>query len=334
MKLQSNRLPPVTTPNVGGTLRVPAPHTECAGYIVCGRRTARRGFTLLEFVVALLLFGIAMSGLFPMVVMYSRMLESLEQRPNQLALDRLAYRVEHPLEWYQVPADPPVPNSGEWVHKWYLVPFSDIPSSTSSAWARKLGASASVKIGTYTTYTQQTPTAPTKCDNSLDADDIESDSSYVEAVPANWTTGSSAAAYYDSYRKQQVAEETTAEWTFTVSEKGWYQVQATGFVPGTSTSDSSYTVTYGTGPTSDPVSLPSDKMFEFGTSLEWTVLTTKYFSADTVTVQLTTGTSGTAIADGMQLVRCSVQVESWTPPTTETAEATATVEIKPAVREP
>jgi prepilin-type N-terminal cleavage/methylation domain-containing protein len=111
----------------------------------------RRAFTLLEFVVALLLFGIAMSGLFPLVVMYSRALESLEQRPSQMSfhrnasVDGNAYRVGHPLEWYQVPANPALPNSGEWVHRWYLVPFSDSAATTSNAWARKLGASASIK---------------------------------------------------------------------------------------------------------------------------------------------------------------------------------------------
>ena len=109
----------------------------------------RRGFTLLEFVVALLLFGFAMSGLFPLVVMYSRALESLEQRPSQLSthrnasVDGNAYRLANPAEWYQVGTAPYTrtasqPNAGDWVHKWYFVPSSDTASQGSDVWARKL----------------------------------------------------------------------------------------------------------------------------------------------------------------------------------------------------
>jgi prepilin-type N-terminal cleavage/methylation domain-containing protein len=69
-------------------------------------RTPRRGFSLLEFQVALVVFGIALAGLFPLVVMHSRGLESLEKKSAAAG-------------------------------QWYLAPSPD-------AWARKLGAAAAL----------------------------------------------------------------------------------------------------------------------------------------------------------------------------------------------
>ncbi len=344
MKLQSNRLPPVTTSSSplkkGATAGLPSsawgklPEKHCwtsqqwhpnshvrlfqrtasAGYIARARHTARCGFTLLEFVVALLLFGIAMSGLFPMVVMYSRMLELLEQRPDELLLNRNQYRVANPSEWYQVPADPPKPNSGEWVHKWYLVPSSDSASDGSNAWARKLGASASI------TYENPTPTELTE-DIIVDYQDVDYDDDN------GWTSESTTDAYNDNQRRSPESEVGTATWTFTDVVAGWYRVEATGVVSGETAppEGTSYKLSYGT--TVDEDVTPTH--LEFVTGTTWCLLTIKHFSEEDVTedviVKLTTDTSGTAIADAMRIVRYSAQVESWAPPTTETAGATVKI---------
>jgi hypothetical protein len=69
-------------------------------------RAARWGFSLLEFEVAIVLFGIAVAGMYPLAVMHSRGLTSLEQR----------YAIQG---------------------NWYLAPSID-------QWARKLGAPASL----------------------------------------------------------------------------------------------------------------------------------------------------------------------------------------------
>src|SRR5436305_435318 len=66
----------------------------------------RRGFSLMELQVALVVFGIGLGGLCPLVVMQSRQLKNYQSRLDP----RTAY---------------------------YLVPSADI-------WARKLGASASL----------------------------------------------------------------------------------------------------------------------------------------------------------------------------------------------
>jgi prepilin-type N-terminal cleavage/methylation domain-containing protein len=71
------------------------------------RKTTRNGFSFLELQVALVLFGIALTGLGPLLVMQLKQLEKIEGRFS----DRTTY---------------------------YLVPTSD-------EWARKLGAAASIK---------------------------------------------------------------------------------------------------------------------------------------------------------------------------------------------
>ena len=70
------------------------------------RGRTRRGVSLLELEVAFVVFGIALSGLAPLVVMHQRQVEKLEKRLN----DTTTY---------------------------YLTPSSD-------PWARKLGAAATL----------------------------------------------------------------------------------------------------------------------------------------------------------------------------------------------
>jgi prepilin-type N-terminal cleavage/methylation domain-containing protein len=294
---------------------------------------SRRGFTLLELTVALLLFGIAMSGLFPLVVMYSRVLKSLEQRPKPLSVDTdsYAYRVANPTEWHQVPATPAAPNSGEWVRRWYLVPASDGLAPSSDAWARKLGADASVNLVTPANPTEVSLAEPTTAD--VTAWDAEVGVHYSDSADPAWTDDDPAAtgAYRGNQRHPAAGNVATATWTFTGVVAGWYRVEATGLVsPGPLPTGCNYKLSSDLGVTWGNPITPTN--LTFGTSSTWQPLTTKYFSAGTVTVQLTTDTSGTVIADGLRIVRCSVQIQRLDPFTREAAAAS--VEIKPAVRPP
>jgi len=75
---------------------------------IANRRPAgRRGFSLLELTVALILLGVAVSGLFPVLVAQSRCLRAMEKH-------------------YPIASE-----------AWYLKPSDD-------SWARKLGAAASL----------------------------------------------------------------------------------------------------------------------------------------------------------------------------------------------
>jgi prepilin-type N-terminal cleavage/methylation domain-containing protein len=316
-----------------GTRSVPA--TSCR---------PRRGFTLLEFTVALLLFGVAMSGLFPLVIMYSKVLESLEQRPEKLALHRNVgvddntYREGHLGEWYRVGTAPytrteTVPNAGDWVHKWYLVPPSDSASSASNTWARKLGASASIKYISPTAAPPDLVDVPTAATATNPAGvDAGVATYYVESPDSGsgtpWTVVPGT-YYLDSFAHQSpTGAPGTATWTVTVAAAGWYQVQATGLVsPGSLPPNCSYAISTDSGLNWTNPIMPN---LSFGQSATWQPLAFNYFNAGTVTIRLTTAANSGAIADGMRLVRCYPNITSFTLPITETA--TATVHIKPAMR--
>lgn len=339
------------------------------GAAVTGR-TRRRGFSLLEFLVAMLLFGVTIGGLFPLIAMYSRMLGSLEQRPDEVSRplrSSNAYRVAKSdpqvpafdAEWYQVSTQSTAPNAGEWVRKRFLVPFSDSDSnqtvdaqlSAADAWARRLGASASVRynrpadraappdrcnspenLPEPTKATDANPAGVDAADTTT-TDYSESPPPTCEAPLVPWTTVTGAYGGNNAARQSPVnaTNTPTATWTLNIpsGEAGWYQVQATGLVPGTMPAACFYKLSTDAGVNwSDPIT-PS---LTFGQSSTWQPLVTKYFDDGTVTVQLTTDTLGSAIADRVRLVRCSVQITSWPKPTATTA--TATVDIKPAVRIP
>ena len=84
--------------------RTPSNSTACNR--AAGRRRPRRGFTLLEFEVAMVVLGIALVGLLPLAVVHSRVMKSLEDRYS---------------------------SQGEW----YL-------AASQNRWEQKLGAAASL----------------------------------------------------------------------------------------------------------------------------------------------------------------------------------------------
>jgi prepilin-type N-terminal cleavage/methylation domain-containing protein len=81
----------------------------------------RGGFSMLELQVALVVFGIALTGLGPLVVMHSRQLKRLESRFSPQAT-------------------------------YYVTPSADL-------WSRKLGAAASVTASVLTTQSSGQPAA-------------------------------------------------------------------------------------------------------------------------------------------------------------------------------
>lgn len=262
----------------------------------------RRGFTLVEFVVAMVLFGIAMSGLFPLVVMHSRVLQSLERRD---AMERVG-------------SDVPV------VFKWYLVPFSDRDSQGADAWARKLGAGALVK---YTAPSSQAIADPAR-GSTIELDAIDGAAYYSEST-TDWSNEATSAAFGGSQRCHPAGNPTSATWTFIVGVAGWYQIQATGLEAlGTLPAGCSYALSC--NGTSQGIISPTG--FTFGAGQSWRLLASRYLNAGDVTVTLTTDGTTAAIADGMRLVPCSLQVKSFTPPSS--ASATAVVEIKPITLQP
>jgi prepilin-type N-terminal cleavage/methylation domain-containing protein len=262
--------------------------------------TPRRGFTLLEFIVALLLFGVAMSGLFPLVVMYSRVLQSLEQRPN-----------------------PSCRHTDERILKWYVVPSSD-------RWARKLGASASIK----SEDPGPKPTPPVPTPSGLVADDGDASSGYAD-VGGDWAA-ESGGNLGDRRRHAYVAgsppgSEEKATWTFTNVPPGWYQVQGTW--AGGGAADACYALYDGASlATYTPVPLLVSQLSDSYGEDGWQPLTTAYFASGTVSVELSANLTADVVADGVRLVLVenNVQVESLRrSPVGEDEEVTVRVKIEP-----
>jgi prepilin-type N-terminal cleavage/methylation domain-containing protein len=298
----------------------------------------RAGFTLIEFVVAMLLFGVAMSGVVSLVVMQARTLTSLEQGPKHVALHpnpdtSNSYRTEHTEEWHQVATESDEANAGEWVHKWYLVP-------NSHDWGRKLGSAA--LLTSNDPGPKVPPPAPTPA--NLTADD--GDDGHTEV--GTWISDPNSAAHSADQRRfvypeGQITGDAKAVWTFTNVPAGWYQVQATWLSSPDQAADAAYTL-YDSGEllTDYPVApvdqrnLPIPPEGAVAESSLWQVLQTAYFATGTATVELS-GLSAIdpaayVVADGVRLVLVenSVEIESFERSAVhETEQVSVRVKVEP-----
>ena len=154
------------------------------------RSPRRRGFSMLEFQIALILLGIALAGLFPLVAIYSKGVTKLENRMYNEGImtlpDPLGLQNRQPIQGY-------------------LVPNSNI-------WARKLGAAAQV--------TTISPVLPAPIVTSVDDGDPLY---YVES--GTWTKKSDSAVFGGQFQHSS-KQKATATWTLCVPP-GWYQIAVT-----------------------------------------------------------------------------------------------------------
>ena len=97
-------------------------------------KTTRRGFSALEFQVALALLGVALVGMVPLVVMQMKQLKLMENRwdPDWTAEEAAA---DYWIDPYRSVDDGPV---------YYLVPPEVSGCPQANPWARKLGAPAQI----------------------------------------------------------------------------------------------------------------------------------------------------------------------------------------------
>jgi prepilin-type N-terminal cleavage/methylation domain-containing protein len=167
------------------------------------RRIARRGFSLLEFIVALVVLGIALTGLFPLAIVCSRTVTNLEAcNPEtgrwQLSAAGSQWTFHDPL--------------GQRPDMWYLVPSTD-------EWARKLGLSAAL--------VDAAPAAWSAPPLLIDDDNDTTDSAY--ASDPQWVDGPSESYLGDSHLLTLTPSTPTskATWTFSNLPAGYCQIQAT-----------------------------------------------------------------------------------------------------------
>jgi prepilin-type N-terminal cleavage/methylation domain-containing protein len=223
----------------------------------------RAGFSFLELQVALVIFGIALAGLGPLVVMQSRQLGKLESRFD--------HRTTH-----------------------YLVP-------SSSAWARKLGASASI-------CTEAPPAAAAPLTLIDDGDPGYSE---TDVGTIDWRSESGATAFHGALRWNNgggVGDK--ASWEFTGLAPGWYEVLVTFAARLDRASNAPYTVYDGSTPRGTV--RVNQKLPPWGPPLDgspWKSLGNFLISGDTLRVELSDDADGNIVADAVRIVAAGNKVE-------------------------
>jgi hypothetical protein len=174
---------------------------------------ARIGSTLLEFIVALVVLGVAMSGMMPLLVVLSRDLQPLKKRDA----GGVNYSYFTPSrDWCTND------NAQNYRHTWYLTAFDD-------PWARKLGASAQIVSAS----PSSSPAGLYPAVISVNDDNSGTSGTYANSGSWNYVITAPAAMGGD-YHYHAVPQGTGAPpadkyalWTLSVATAGWYSVQAT-----------------------------------------------------------------------------------------------------------
>jgi prepilin-type N-terminal cleavage/methylation domain-containing protein len=256
------------------------------------------GYTLIELLVAMTVFGVALSGLMPLVAILSRDLQpQIGQKGTSPARDWNDWSVgECPADNHQRTT-------------WHLTPYGD-------PWMRKLGASAQLDAsGTVTSSTPLPVQSPVLVQDDSDA-----------AFTSNGMTPVSPGGYNGGYQKIEAATNqelaAVATWTFTVAADGWYSIQATW------PTDTGLSLTYARyqvvapAQTIDPPNLdqgnPGSDFNDASSSASgphWWPITSVYLHrSDTVTVTLNVPTAASSnlfvIADALAIVQNAANIES------------------------
>jgi prepilin-type N-terminal cleavage/methylation domain-containing protein len=228
------------------------------------RREAPRGFSLLELSVAMALFGIAMMGLLPVVVMYTRGVTALERRS--------------PIEG-----------------QWYLAPSAD-------TWARKLGASASLTA--VDPGPKPPPPVLIDDDGDPGYTQTSANWELQTGLPPDQAFQNDRSRHAPLPEGSTPSGTDNAVWTFTNIVPGWYQVEATWLESPDQTDAAHYSVYDGGALLSETsFSQRIAPVGPLYGSRPWQIVTTQYVRSGTAQVKLSgESTAGYVVADGLQLV--------------------------------
>lgn len=213
----------------------------------CRPAARRRGYSLLELTAAVMVLGVALSGLFPLTVMLSRDLQPIPTNSNP------RYDCRTPARDGNTTGTAPGGESRAYGrHVWYLTPFHNATTPATDAWVRKLGCSAQIKanVADACPATLSVSPPPTGVDltslatpvaiqpSSTYLDDYDgtpssNDGSGTFALASGWTPVS-AAGYQGDYHWYYIpaaqcsgAVDNLATWQVTVPASGSYSIQAT-----------------------------------------------------------------------------------------------------------
>lgn len=206
--------------------------------IARGRDVPRRqGYTFIEFTAAMVVLGVAMAGIYPLFVMQSRAIETLELRyadyENGVNSDKPWFAPIHrPYLEENITAE-----EREDYGVWYLVPYQcpllnyNCNEAEIDGWARKIGAAATLRRGE--------PGDPDDISTDFILDDDNNDYKYSEDSRSDWETvddGTGGNLGHDGDARWHTALEApavqaSATWTFDIAAMnipiGYYHVYAT-----------------------------------------------------------------------------------------------------------
>lgn len=251
------------------------------------RTGARGGFTLLEFEVAMIIFGLALCGVLPLAVIYAHMFR----------LQDVNYP-EQSVMWFL--DNDKVPESNEW----YLVPanYDNQRTIYVDDWARKLGVAAYVSSEPPPDATSVLSSFSTLCDD----DDV---ANYGE-VGADWAD--EPGGFNGSSRSHLAVEEGQennyyADWTFNNLPVGWYQFQATWTVIEGQTTAAQYEIfddasSKGSAMV-DQSQVPSGVLYH---GYNWQILGTYHLQSGAAKVRLYSSSTGSVLADAVRIVPLKV----------------------------
>jgi prepilin-type N-terminal cleavage/methylation domain-containing protein len=280
-----------------------------------GLAVSRRGFTLLEFVVAMLVFSVALSGLFPLLAILTRDLQPLRTpgapggygcftpaRDGNTTGSNLVYQQ----------------------HIWYLTPDPD-------PWVRKLGASATAACTAPSSGVSPIPiqSAVVFQYAYTPGGQTPQDGLGTFTCAGSWTyqpSGSGITSYYcDAAPVAPLTTTDSATWNLTVITAGWYAIQASwpaafcATNPGTSLESVSYAVVNnGTPVAGSPFAVDQTQGagtgISDGVSTWWNVTGPVYLQPGPVVVTLGVPSSPLSnccvLADGIRIVRNDLHVVS------------------------
>jgi len=248
----------------------------------------RDGFTSLEFMVALVVLGVALTGVFPLMVVCSRGIESLELR----------YTAEGNKNgnWYSPVFRRDVTGAGiiprQDYGTWYVIPSAD-------PWASKLGAVA--------TFSRTAPAV-----SSLSARVVDDSDPTGYASTGSWTAGTNSQAFRNTYQRHEalaLPDVDTAVWTFSNVASGYYYVLVKWPVVSGLATDAAYVIYNGDAdaspfhaPLVNQTVAPNSTVYS-----GWYLLAKWDFtSADKkVKVVLNSNAGGAVVADGVRIVPVS-----------------------------
>lgn len=239
-------------------------------------RARRRGVSLLELQVAMIVLGVAVSGLCPLVVMQARLVRKLETQ---------AVGPDNPQVIRGVRMLDGAAFSGQGLA---AAPPTTVLQPQPDAWVRRLGVPASFAVN-----------APAQPFTALPVQTTLDDSNPGFSA-SGWSTAADASANNGGYRKLAAdSPNGPATWTFTGLVPGRYRVMASWVANAQNSRGATYSFTDGGG---DAVAVPVDQTTVPGGSPPyWTELGVYYLDA-TFQVSLAGSISGSVVADGIQLI--------------------------------